>query len=213
MLPKPSECVGCPLFHEAKPFHFVGDDVPSSARVVLIYDRPDSRNTASSAGDTAEAQSFREAFSHSLGLETYEVGYAHLIRCKTQPGLIGAKLAQAKEHCRVYDKWHEGQTLITLGADSWRFFSDNIGGSRGDWRGYFVEAKGFVVFCMFGMLDFWKDDRYKKFSEWDWGKIKRYLAGKWPVKSEGHITFTGEFTGDERTEQERKYEAFMLAHG
>lgn len=140
MLPKPEGCSGCPLYTSKTRFGFVDDSISSTARVVLCYDKPAGNFGGDTAAETAETAWFRRNLADYLGLQPYEVGFMHLIRCKHSAGKKGKDLAQAKLHCRTHDGLREDQLLVAMGPDGWKHFSNHVGGSRPDWRSYFVEV-------------------------------------------------------------------------
>lgn len=140
MLKKPGECEGCPFYQKGKTFGFVDDDTPSTAQVILCFDMPDGKFTGDEASEQWEARYFRQQFLPFLGLDPWQVGYMNLLRCKHPIGAKGKPLADAKEHCRRHDSIDDNTTLIAVGSQAWKHFSKNVGGSRTDWRSYYVEV-------------------------------------------------------------------------
>ena len=98
MLKKPEECEGCPFADKA--FGFVEDEIPSTARVILCFDVPNFKFVGDNAADVVEANYFRREFLPFLGLDPWQVGYMHLLRCKHTAGSKGKPLADAKAHCQ-----------------------------------------------------------------------------------------------------------------
>ena len=140
MQKKPSGCEGCPFSSPGKTLGFVADDIPSTAKVVILFDAPDFKFSGDVASETAEAVGFRRNYLPYMKLEPWEVGYAHLIRCKHSMGSKGKPLADGKEHCRQYDELTNDSVVVATGPAGWKWFSQNQGGSRKDWRSYFVEV-------------------------------------------------------------------------
>lgn len=140
MQKKPSSCEGCPFYSSGKTLGFVEDDIPSTAKVVLLFDTPDHKFMGNSAAETAEASHFRRTFLPYLGLNPWEVGYSHLIRCKHSVGSKGKKLSDGKDHCRRHDEFTNDSVVVATGSAGWKYFSQNQAGSRKDWRSFFVEV-------------------------------------------------------------------------
>lgn len=140
MQQKPESCKGCPFYKTGKYFGFIPDDVPSTSQVVLIHDIPDMKTAADDASETWESRYFKMTFAPYLGLEPYQIGYAHILRCKHPIGSKGKTLAAAKEHCRRHDDFGENNLVVTTGPSGWKLLGGNQGGSRKEWRSFFVDV-------------------------------------------------------------------------
>lgn len=139
MLQFPEKCFSCPLYNPKKRMGFIQDDVPSTAKVVIVHDQPDGRTAADNARDVWESRYFFQKFFRFLKLAEREVGFGHVLRCKNGRGVTGKRLADAKKHCRAYDDFGDDSIVVTTGQMGWKLFTNNKGGSRKDYRGFFIE--------------------------------------------------------------------------
>lgn len=163
MLPKPNDCIGCPLYGDGQ--GFVPDRIPEKAEVVFLLQNPgeneeNGRRIVSYDGpgspvtEPCEPQpvigptgyQLRTTFLPLAGLDFEEVGRANVLRCRMQDasgersnnmptGEIGR---QAVEHCtRAYLRVPPSVRLIVAqGAHSWRL----LGGPQPleNWRGFLM---------------------------------------------------------------------------
>ena len=147
---KPDACNGCPLYDNND--EFIADAIPPSTRVLVVWDLPSAATVRDGCGKSGQEKMVRVNAMKYTQIPAYEVGFAHLMRCRqwippkgkspakpSQKPPKGKMLKQAIQHCRIHDVLQpEIEALVALGPLAWKVISDNIG-SRSKWRGYYHE--------------------------------------------------------------------------
>lgn len=211
MIPKPSTCVGCPLYQDGK--GWVGDHLIEGSRVLVKGQNPgeceelghlvtgysgsrpiyDKVTPGPFLGPTG--YQLNRTFLPLAGLTREEVSVSNTIRCRWRGSNelpSGKVLKEAIKHCSQYDRVPASvKVTVAMGGVAW-IASGGVG-SITDWRGSLHPSR--PIYATIHLADLFRDSRMDVVTRRDYVKLGRLLKGDWPRPLPGVVTPHDNLTG------------------